>query len=593
MKEFDYIIIGGGCAGLSLAYELEINNKLKEKTLAIIETRDEYKRDKTWSFWKVFDHNFEDCVIKSWNNFTINSSEGFHELMNKSFPYQSINSEKFYKKINSKLSLNPNVSCFKRLNEINSENSLIFNSVFEDKLDKSKLWQHFQGIEIETSNDIFDDEIVNLMDFNCDQKNDVHFFYTLPFSKNTALIETTWLSDLEDPSLMNYDLQLENYIKNNLGIKNYKINFIEKGAIPLFYPNFKNDGKTINIGSAGGMTRLSTGYTFLNIQEHSKYIVKNIDIIENTKKRNEEIENELVEAEKKYNSINLNLKEILAKLSHLKEDKARNEATVEGIENRKKDLLHSVENELNINDEASILPQSDLNNISPNNLPSLVEQSQKVEKIKKLRDSLGSVNLRADEETRKYETEIKKMEDDRTDLFSAILKLKSSIDELNQKGRERLLEAFTKVNRKFNEVYTKLFNGGTAKIELVDSDDPLEAGLEMYVSPPGKRLQSISLLSGGEQALTAMSLVFAVFLVNPSPICVLDEVDAPLDDANVTRFCSLLDELTKITKTKFIIITHHALTMSRMHRLYGVTMAEQGVSQLVSVDLQKAEELVA
>jgi len=320
---------------------------------------------------------------------------------------------------------------------------------------------------------------------------------------------------------------------------------------------------------------------------------QNLQNLENTKKRNEEIENELVEAEKKYNSINQNLKEIQSKLSDLKEDKARNEATVEGIENRKKDLLHSVENELNINDEASILPQSDLNNVSLNNLPSLVEQSQKAEKIKKKRDSLGSVNLRADEETRKYETEIKKMEDDRTDLYSAIVKLKASIDELNQKGRERLLEAFTKVNRKFNEVYTKLFNGGTAKIELVDSDDPLEAGLEMFVSPPGKRLQSISLLSGGEQALTAMSLIFAVFLVNPSPICVLDEVDAPLDDANVTRFCGLLDELTKITKTKFIIITHHALTMSRMHRLYGVTMAEQGISQLVSVDLQKAEELVA
>ena len=320
---------------------------------------------------------------------------------------------------------------------------------------------------------------------------------------------------------------------------------------------------------------------------------QNLQNLENTKKRNEEIENELIAAEKKYNSINQNLKEIQIKLSDLKENKARNEATVEGIENRKKDLLHSVKNELNINDEASLLPQSDLNNISPNDLPTLEEQSQKVEKVKKKRESLGSVNLRADEETKKYEIEIKKMEDDRADLFSAIVKLKSSIDELNQKGRERLLEAFTKVNRKFNEVYTKLFNGGTAKIELVDSDDPLEAGLEMYVSPPGKRLQSISLLSGGEQALTAMSLVFAVFLVNPSPICVLDEVDAPLDDANVTRFCSLLDELTKITKTKFIIITHHALTMSRMHRLYGVTMAEQGVSQLVSVDLQKAEELVA
>ena len=320
---------------------------------------------------------------------------------------------------------------------------------------------------------------------------------------------------------------------------------------------------------------------------------QNLQNLENTKKRNEEIENELIEAEKKYNLINENLKEIQLKLSDLKENKARNEATIEGIENRKKDLLYSIKNELGIDDESSILPQSDLNHISPDNFPLIEEQTQKVEKIKKQRDSLGSVNLRADEETKKYETEIKKMEDDRADLYSAIVKLKTSIDELNQKGRERLLEAFTKVNRKFNEVYTKLFNGGTAKIELVDSDDPLEAGLEMYVSPPGKRLQSITLLSGGEQALTALSLIFAVFLVNPSPICVLDEVDAPLDDANVTRFCSLLDELTKITKTKFIIITHHALTMSRMHRLYGVTMAEQGISQLVSVDLQKAEELVA
>ena len=280
-------------------------------------------------------------------------------------------------------------------------------------------------------------------------------------------------------------------------------------------------------------------------------------------------------------------------MSGLKENKARNEATIEGIENRKKDLLFSIRNELNINNEETILSQSDLSDIPPENLPKLDDQSKKVEKIKKQRESLGSVNLRADEETKKYETEIKKMEDDRSDLYSAIVKLKTSIEELNQKGRERLLEAFTKVNRKFNEVYTKLFNGGTAKIELVDSEDPLEAGLEMFVSPPGKRLQSITLLSGGEQALTALSLIFAVFLVNPSPICVLDEVDAPLDDANVTRFCGLLDELTKITQTKFIIITHHALTMSRMHRLYGVTMAEQGVSQLVSVDLQKAEELVA
>ena len=320
---------------------------------------------------------------------------------------------------------------------------------------------------------------------------------------------------------------------------------------------------------------------------------QNLQNLENIKKRNEEIENELISAENKYNLINENLREIQLKLTDLKENKARNEATIEGIENRKKDLLYSVKNELNIENESSILSQSDLNDLEIDNLPTIEDQTEKIEKTKKLRESLGSVNLRADEETKKYETEIKKMEDDRADLYSAIVKLKSSIDELNQKGRERLLDAYTKVNRKFNEVYTKLFNGGTAKIELVDSEDPLEAGLEMFVSPPGKRLQSITLLSGGEQALTALSLIFAVFLVNPSPICVLDEVDAPLDDANVTRFCSLLEDLTKITNTKFIIITHHALTMSRMDRLYGVTMAEQGVSQLVSVDLQRAEELVA
>jgi len=320
---------------------------------------------------------------------------------------------------------------------------------------------------------------------------------------------------------------------------------------------------------------------------------QNLQNLENTKKRNQEIEIELVEAEKKYNAINENIREIQVKLTGLKENKARNEATIEGIENRKKDLLYSVKNDLNIESESSILAFSDLHELEGESLPTIQEQIDKIEKTKKKRDSLGSVNLRADEETKKYETEIKKMEDEREDLYSAIVKLKTSIDELNQKGRERLLDAYTKVNRKFNEVYTKLFNGGTAKIELVDSDDPLEAGLEMFVSPPGKRLQSITLLSGGEQALTALSLVFAVFLVNPSPICVLDEVDAPLDDANVTRFCNLLDELTKITNTKFIIITHHALTMSKMDRLYGVTMAEQGVSQLVSVDLQRAEELVA
>tara|TARA_B100001093_G_scaffold502894_1_gene556501 strand:- start:37 stop:2340 length:2304 start_codon:yes stop_codon:yes gene_type:complete len=320
---------------------------------------------------------------------------------------------------------------------------------------------------------------------------------------------------------------------------------------------------------------------------------QNIQNIENTKKRSEELDEELTKAEQKYNLINQNLKEIQEKFSMLRENKARSEATIEGIEKRKKDLIYSIKNDLQLENENNLLSISNLNSLTPESYPNLEKQESSLEKIKKQREALGSVNLRADEETKKYQSDIKKMEDDRTDLYSAIVKLKTSIDELNQKGREKLLDAYTKVNRKFNEVYTKLFNGGSAKLELVDSDDPLEAGLEMLVSPPGKRLQSITLLSGGEQALTALSLVFAVFLVNPSPICVLDEVDAPLDDANVTRFCALLDELTKITQTKFIIITHHALTMSRMHRLYGVTMPEKGVSQLVAVDLEKAEDLVA
>jgi len=330
-----------------------------------------------------------------------------------------------------------------------------------------------------------------------------------------------------------------------------------------------------------------------NPEKIAKNKGQNIQNVENTKKRSEELDEELTKAEKKYNLISVNLKEIQEKFSILRENKARSEATIEGIEKRKKDLVYSIKNDLKLDNENNLLSISNLNTLTPEKYPSLEKQELSLEKIKKQRESLGSVNLRADEETKKYQAEIKKMEDDRSDLYSAIVKLKTSIDELNQKGREKLLDAFAKVNRKFNEVYTKLFNGGSAKLELVDSDDPLEAGLEMLVSPPGKRLQSITLLSGGEQALTALSLIFAVFLVNPSPICVLDEVDAPLDDANVTRFCALLDELVKITQTKFIIISHHALTMSRMHRLYGVTMPEKGVSQLVAVDLEKAEDLVA
>ena len=283
MKEFDYVILGGGCAGLSLAYQLDINNKIKNKTLAIVEMREEYKRDKTWSFWKITDHNFDDCIIKSWNNFTINIKSETYEVLNKEYPYQTIDSGLFYQKILKQLKQNKNIEYFKNTNELKLENSIIFNSFLTKENHENELWQHFKGLEIETSKNIFDDEIFNLMDFDCDQKKNVHFFYTLPFAKNRALIETTWLSKMNDKSLEDYDIQLETYIKETLKIKDYKINYEEEGAIPLFYPRNKVDKNKINIGSSGGMTRLSTGYTFLNIQEHSKYLVNNIDQIQNVK----------------------------------------------------------------------------------------------------------------------------------------------------------------------------------------------------------------------------------------------------------------------------------------------------------------------
>jgi lycopene beta-cyclase len=284
MKEFDYIIIGGGCAGLSLAYELEIHEKLKDKTLAIIEPRQEYKKDKTWSFWKVIPHNFDDCVKKSWENFSINVPGKTNYLECKNYPYQSIDSGLFYEKIINKLKENNNISFFKDIKEIDKKNSFIFNSVPYLKKNHLNLWQHFCGVEIETKNNFFDEEIFNLMDFDCEQRESVHFFYTLPYSKRKALVETTWLSKINDNSQKDYDNQIKEYIEKHLKIKNYEINYKEEGAIPLFYPSYKKEKNVINIGTAGGMTRLSTGYTFLNIQEHSKYLRENIENISETKR---------------------------------------------------------------------------------------------------------------------------------------------------------------------------------------------------------------------------------------------------------------------------------------------------------------------
>jgi len=379
-------------------------------------------------------------------------------------------------------------------------------------------------------------------------------------------------------------------IKKESVKRNERINIIDKEI---------ESWKNLLSNSEKMVTELTERKNKLNLQlekldnqpkiqaEKKGQISESLRVSEQEKNENESIVNV---TDEKIETLRTQLNEIQEQSIQIRERKASSGATIEGLKKRKNDLVDRVNSELNLTEE-NILENSNL--FGKEELPDAVNQEDLLDKKKQEREKLGSVNLKADEETNKYESEIKKMEQDRADLVTAIVKLKNSINELNQKGRQRLIEAFDKVNRKFNEVYTKLFNGGNAKLELVDSDDPLEAGLEMLVSPPGKRLQSITLLSGGEQALTALSLIFAVFLTNPSPICVLDEVDAPLDDANVTRFCSLLEELTKITNTKFIIVTHHALTMSKMNRLYGVTMPEKGISQLVAVDLQKAESMVA
>ena len=429
----------------------------------------------------------------------------------------------------------------------------------------------------------------------------------LNFSKEKLNVEIENIKELINSnknqeaisSFDNIKIYIDEYASSYSKNENIKKESVKRNERIKIIDTEIDSWKNLLINSEKMVSELTDRKTKLNLQldkldnqpelqaEKKGQITEGLRISEEEKNQNETIINS---TDKKIETLRAQLNTIQEESIQIRERKASSGATVEGLKKRKNDLIDRINSELSLSEE-NILENSNLFGVEE--LPNAINQEDLLDKKKQEREKLGSVNLKADEETNKFETEIKKMEEDRADLVTAIVKLKDSINELNQKGRERLIEAFDKVNRKFNEVYTKLFNGGNAKLELVDSDDPLDAGLEMLVSPPGKRLQSITLLSGGEQALTALSLIFAVFLTNPSPICVLDEVDAPLDDANVTRFCNLLEELTKITNTKFIIVTHHALTMSKMNRLYGVTMPEKGISQVVAVDLQKAESMVA
>lgn len=274
--------------------------------------------------------------------------------------------------------------------------------------------------------------------------------------------------------------------------------------------------------------------------------------------------------------------------SEAREKRARADAVAEAAGVQVKTAADRIREELEIEPDGLL----ETLETDPEKMPPADKIEEDVARLRRQRDALGAVNLRAEEDAKEVSEERDSLAEEKLDLEEAIKKLRSGIASLNKEGRERLLSAFDEVNRNFSNLFKHLFGGGEANLVLVESDDPLEAGLEIMCQPPGKKLATLSLLSGGEQTLTALSLIFAVFLANPSPICVLDEVDAPLDDANVNRFCDLLDEMTERTNTRFLIITHHAVTMARMDRLFGVTMAEQGVSQLVSVDLQAAEEMV-
>jgi len=303
--------------------------------------------------------------------------------------------------------------------------------------------------------------------------------------------------------------------------------------------------------------------------------------------RNKAADN-VAEAETAANEHEKTVRDLQKFLIEKREEKARCETRLERARADQTDLAQTIESELKINPN-QCLEHANLDQNKP--MPSLIDVEADIAKYKRDRERLGAVNLRAAIEIKELETQFSTMSEERDDLVNALTQLQKAISQLNEEGRQRLLAAFDGVNAHFKKLFQTLFSGGEAELKLIDSDDPLEAGLEIIARPPGKKPQILTLLSGGEKALTAMSLLFAVFLTNPSPICVLDEVDAPLDDTNVDRFCHMLEEMAASTNTRFLVITHHPMTMERMDRLFGVTMSEKGVSQLVSVDLATAESL--
>jgi chromosome segregation protein len=315
-----------------------------------------------------------------------------------------------------------------------------------------------------------------------------------------------------------------------------------------------------------------------------------LSLLSNAEQARRDRADELATAENDLTEADRALKHEEHRLAEMRENKVRSESAVEQAREAEQSLTERIRERLECTPH-DVLPLAELDPSEP--LPDRTLVDQKLQRLLRERENIGPVNLRAEVESNELDQQLVGMQTERSDLVNAIARLRQGINSLNREGRERLLAAFELVNGHFESLFTRLFGGGRAHLTLTEAEDPLEAGLEILASPPGKKLQVMSLLSGGEQALTALALLFAVFLVNPAPICVLDEVDAPLDDANVERFCNLVEELGRAGNTRFLVITHHRLTMARMDRLFGVTMSERGVSQLVSVDLQDAHELKA
>ena len=328
----------------------------------------------------------------------------------------------------------------------------------------------------------------------------------------------------------------------------------------------------------------------INLEQNPEDIdTKKIDLSENissARKKSNEDNDKLIELENSLRDVVLIIRELSDQESHLRENKGRVEVTLESNKTRLSEIINLIEKE-HKKETSEFMKELDVSVDSEDE----DEMQMNIDRLKRERDDLGGVNLKAEEEAEEIKERINEIKVERDDLVEAIKKLRTGINDLNKEGRERMQRAFLEVNEKFQNVFKKFFGGGNAELKFIDSDDPLEAGLEVFAQLPGKKLIEMSSLSGGEKGLVSLSLIFAVFLTNPSPICVLDEVDAALDDSNVEKFCDLIEEISSNVKTRFLVITHHPLSMARMDRLYGVTMQEKGVSQLVSVDLNVAEKI--